>query len=246
MILLFDLGNSRAKWATWAEAGYAHAGSTANGGSDFADSIMRQLRPLAAPDRAVAANVAGPRAISAVREAAQSLWRLPVEELRPQGYQCGVRSAYSEPAQIGVDRWLAMLAAWNRFRRAVCVLDLGTAATADVVAADGRHLGGLIAPGFSMSQSLLLEQTAAIGAAGSNPGPVFGRSTGDCVANGCLLSVIGLARSALELMERECGAGGVLVATGGEAPRILPYLPVPHNHVPTLVFDGMLLAGGLR
>lgn len=199
---------------------------------------------MAAPRRCLVASVAGAGATVAVRQVASLLWGLGVEEARTQEFQCGVRNAYADFSQLGVDRWLAMLAAWNRFRRAVCVLDLGSAATVDVISAHGRHLGGLIAPGLTMARSLLLDETSGIRSAGDHPAAGLGTSTGDCVANGCLLGIVGLVRSALALMERECGPGGVLVAGGGDAPRVLPHLGVPYEHVPTLVFDGLLCAGG--
>ena len=61
--------------------------------------------------------------------------------------QFGVRCAYADPARLGVDRWVAVLAAYHAAHGAACVLDAGTAVTFDAVAADGRHLGGLIFPG---------------------------------------------------------------------------------------------------
>lgn len=243
MILLFDLGNSRAKWACWTGDEYAQGGVVDQGDAEWQAQLQQQLHVLTAPDRILVASVAGKPVLAAVQRIARSLWGREPYLLWPKVFQCGVRNAYADPGQMGVDRWLAILAAWHRFQRAVCVLDIGTAATVDVVAADGRHVGGLIAPGLALSQAVLQARTAGIQSAGHEAGATLGQSTAACVANGCLLSVIGTIRGALELMERECGAGGVLVATGGEAPRILPFLPRSCEHVPNLIFDGMLLAG---
>ena len=63
---------------------------------------------------------------------------------------CGLRNGYRDPAQLGVDRWLAMCAAWQQFPGSLCVVDAGTAVTIDVVAADGAHSGGLILPGVCL------------------------------------------------------------------------------------------------
>jgi type III pantothenate kinase len=242
MILLFDLGNSRAKWAAWAAGNYVHAGSVPMDGNHLADRLQEQLAAVAAPDRCLAASVSG--AVPVARRAVDRLWGLAVEELESRAFQCGVRNAYADPAQLGVDRWLAMLAAWNRHRRAVCVLGLGTAATVDVINAEGVHLGGLIAPGLSLSRSVLVERTRGIHAAGANPVPELGKSTAECAANGCLLAVTGLVQSSLAILDRACGQGGLLVACGGDAAQVIPHLGVPCEHVPTLVFDGMLLAAG--
>ena len=244
MLLLFDLGNSRAKWTTWSAGQYAQFGTADPGHPDWEMKLQLQLHGIAAPDRTLLASVAGEQVLAVVQRLTRSLWKQEPVQLQSQASQCGVRNAYAEPARMGVDRWLAMLAAWNRFQRAVCIFDIGTAVTADIVAADGRHLGGLIAPGIALSQSVLQSQTAGVRHANSVARDVLGQDTGTCVANGCLLSVVGTLRMALELMERECGVGGALVATGGDAPGILPFLPASCVHVPTLVFDGMVLAAG--
>jgi len=241
MPLLFDIGNSRAKWASWSSGRYGQTGSVDPGGRDWVMQLQQQLRGLPAPDRILVASVAGVQVVEELQRVTRSLWGQEPVRLQPQALQCGVRNAYAEPAQMGVDRWLAMLAAWNRFHNAVCVFDIGTAVTADVVAADGQHLGGIIAPGIALSQSVLQAQTAGIRHADAEGRAALGQSTGACVSNGCLLSVAGVLHMTLELMERECGAGGAVVVTGGDAPRILPFLPDSSAHVPTLVFDGMLL-----
>ncbi len=242
MMLLFDLGNSRAKWATWSADRYAQTGSVDPCCPGWELQLQQQLHGIATPERILVASVGDSRILAAVLDMTSSRWGQEPIQLQPQALQCGVRSAYAEPAQMGVDRWLAMLAAWNRFQCPVCVFDIGTAVTADVVAADGRHLGGLIAPGIALSQSMLQTNTAGIRQVNPEADVTLGQSTGACVANGCLLGVVGTLRMALELMERECGPGGAAVATGGDALRVLPFLPDSCAHIPNLVFDGMLLA----
>jgi len=246
MPLLFDMGNSRAKWASWSSGRYGKTGSVDPGGGDWVTHLQQQLCGLAAPDRILVANVAGVQVAEELQRVTRSLWGQDPDRLQPQSLQCGVRNAYAEPAQMGVDRWLAILAAWNRVHSAVCVFDIGTAVTADIVAADGQHMGGIIAPGIALSQSVLQARTAGIRHADGEGRAAPGKSTGACVANGCLLSVAGVLHMTLELMERECGAGGAVVVTGGDATRVLPLLPDSCAHVPTLVFDGMLLAAGAQ
>lgn len=243
MILLFDLGNSRAKWVTWADGSYVQGGVVEQGDPGLEVQLRQQLRAIAAPNHILIASVAGPQMAAAVQRVTRSCFEREPKHLQAMARQCGVQNAYADPERMGVDRWLAMLAAWNRYRCPVCVLDLGTAVTVDVIAADGRHLGGLIAPGIALAQSMLQARTAGIRDAGQVASAALGQSTGACVANGCLLSVVGTLRMALELMERECGTGGVLVATGGGAPQIVPFLQAPCEHIPNLIFDGMLLAG---
>lgn len=241
MRVCFDLGNSRAKWMVRDAQGRARVGALAHGDAGFAQALAVQLRELPAADRVLVASVAGAPALAVVQDVVRMIWNVPVTRLQAQSEQCGVRNAYRQPAQMGVDRWLAMIGAWSRWRRPVCVVDAGTAATVDVVAADGRHLGGLIAPGVELARSLLESATAGIRASARAPAAALGDSTAACVANGSLLGVLGLVRMALDIMDSACGDAGMLVVTGGAAQELLPHLPEHAEHLPELVFEGMEL-----
>jgi type III pantothenate kinase len=243
MELLFDLGNSRVKWAAWRDGAYVHTGTLPCAGANLAGLLAERLRALPAPASVLIASVAGRRVLAAVEETVRRAWPLQPIVLHAQARQCGVRNAYAEPAEMGVDRWLAMIAAWQRRRGPVCVVDAGTAVTVDVVTAAGQHLGGLIVPGLALSRTLLAGGTAGIPETAGAPAACLGDSTAACVANGGLVSVLGTVHLSLQYMQRHCGAGGALVVTGGAAPDLLPHLPLPVEHVPDLVFDGMRLAG---
>ena len=84
----------------------------------------------------------------------------------------GVVNGYADPSLLGVDRWVAVVGAYHRVRGAVVVADIGTAATIDVVAADGRHRGGYIVPGPRLMVASLLGGTSDLAAfrASSPPG----------------------------------------------------------------------------
>lgn len=241
MVALFDLGNSRAKWTARDVAGVARAGALSLGDAGFDTALRAQLRDLPAADRVLVASVAGAHTLALVQEVVRELWSVDCVVLQAQAEQCGVRNAYRQPAQMGVDRWLAMIAAWNRWRRPVCVVDAGTAVTVDVVAADGCHRGGLIVPGIELACGLLESGTAGIRAGDSLPAAALGDSTASCVANGALLGVLGMVQMALGIMGAVCGGDGVLVVTGGSAHALLPQLPQDARHVPDLVFEGMEL-----
>ena len=73
-----------------------------------------------------------------------------------------LRNGYEQPQQMGVDRWVAMLAAWERHHAAACIVDCGTAITLDVVSESGHHLGGVIAPGISLMHEALASRTAQL------------------------------------------------------------------------------------
>ena len=87
-------------------------------------------------------------------------WQLVPEYAHTQAYYQGLTVAYQDERRLGVDRWLAMLAARQAAAgQGVCVVDCGSALTLDVVDHEGRHLGGYIVPGLAMMESALLNNT---------------------------------------------------------------------------------------
>src|SRR3546814_17254315 len=91
-----------------------------------------------------------------MREAVRSqLVQIPNFARSSAGWH-GLRNAYREPERLGVDRWLAMIAAWHTHRGAACIANAGTALTVDVIDAQGQHLGGIIAAGRAEQQSAIL------------------------------------------------------------------------------------------
>ena len=69
--------------------------------------------------------------------------------------QCGVRNGYAKPAQLGSDRWAALIAAWHLVQRKCLVVDSGTATTIDTLSGQGEFVGGLILPGVELMQRSL-------------------------------------------------------------------------------------------
>lgn len=251
MKLLFDIGNSRIKWAWLSEGTLQHAGHVGHRDRDPA-SVLAEL-PLAgpAPAAVLVASVATVELTEAVTAAVRRAWDLPVRMAAAEDAACGVRCGYTDPHQLGVDRWLAMLAAYQTHRGALCIADIGTALTIDAVMADGQHLGGLIVPGLAMMQSALRRNTGRIDhSARLAPGPLdiaasgWGRDTEACMRDGALLAITSLIRQAVR---NASGNGGraTLVVTGGDAPVVIPGLvDSPVVHRPLLVLEGLALRHG--
>lgn len=250
MKLLLDIGNSRVKWA-WLDAGALRdAGSLAHGG----------VLPAGWPG---VTGVPGrvPAAVLVASVAAEPLTRALVEPLAAGGVPlhraavereaAGVRNGYADVRQLGVDRWLGVLAAWGRHRGAVCVVDAGTAVTVDAVDAAGQHLGGFIVPGAGLMRRALLERTGGIGpaagiavAADTAPGP-WGRHTAACIDRGAWLALSCLVRGCMEALATAARpAAPRLVLTGGDAARLLPLVDGAAEHRPLLVLEGLALRHG--
>ena len=239
--LLVDLGNTRAKWV-WARGGALDADSAGQGdAAQFRDACRADR--AARPDAVVISSVASPAATRAIEEICGANWGIEARRLRTRAEQGGVRCGYADPGQLGVDRWLAIVGAVDRYGAPVIVWDLGTAATLDAVDADGRHLGGWIAPGpTTMLEALRRWTQLPVPDSLADAGSVRpGRSTAECITRGVLAAQTG---SLLQLMQ-DLSARGIreprLIVTGGAADILVPVLVLEHVHDPWLVFRGMLV-----
>ena len=139
-ILECDLGNTRCKWRLLEQGEIAGRGVFAHQQpGDWVQSI-------GTVDRIRVVSVAK---VSVQQRFVESLQPFAVEPefAQSEHHAAGVRCAYADPSRLGVDRWLAAVAGFHFERGAVLVLDAGTAIKADLVDAEGKHLGGYIAPG---------------------------------------------------------------------------------------------------
>lgn len=200
---------------------------------------------LAAPARICLANVAGPEVGQAFASAMAARFGLPVEEARTEAECLGLRIAYREPARLGVDRFLALLAAYAKLGGPVCVVDCGTALTLDAVDAQGRHHGGLIVPGGGLMRAALRRGTARLDPApeGEPAGEVglLGADTEAGIAAGTRHALAGLVERVLPRLAAELGTAPRCLLTGGEAAALLPLLSVPGEICPDLVLQGLAL-----
>ncbi|WP_416307123.1 type III pantothenate kinase [Neptunicella sp. SCSIO 80796] len=133
--------------------------------------------------------------------------------------QFGIKCAYEQPAKMGIDRWLAILACQQEYKGGFAVLDLGTAMTCDFVDSNGQHLGGWIAPGMTIMKNALQQRTEKVMTNAQNQHPVLlqiGQNTADCVDYGCLAAVQGFLHSAKLIVSRFSPQVKIFVA-GGDA-----------------------------
>ncbi|MDZ7824718.1 MAG: type III pantothenate kinase [Gammaproteobacteria bacterium] len=170
-VLEIDVGNSRLKWRRIRD------GVILDRGAMPATLPLESWR-LAGGDPATLARVGSVAGADFDRELEARLLALGVEEVRfaASSDRCGrLRAGYREPARLGVDRWLALVAGAARVEGAFAVLDAGSALTLDLVDADGRHLGGWILPGLRMMRRALLDGTAGSAFPSLMPMPIPGR-----------------------------------------------------------------------
>lgn len=150
--------------------------------------------------------------------------------------QHGLSNSYEDPHKMGVDRWLAMLAAWTTKPEQVhMVVDAGTAITIDFIDAFGHHVGGYICPGFDMMKSTLLSGTSNIQAQEQwQVGRAPGHSTQQCVDHGIQDMVVSWVERHHALQPE-----ANIWMTGGNAEALSTLLTEPVSVVPDLVLDGL-------
>lgn len=242
-VLLIDRGNTRLKWL-WALDGEIDTKSARHGDFDaFRQAAAESPRASAVRISSVA-GLADTRALQAF---CAERWGVEAELMAARAEQGGVRNAYANPAELGVDRWLAIVGAVGRYGKPMVVWDLGTAATLDAVDAEGQHLGGMILPGPATMLAALGRHTElpvprGPGAADERAATIQpGDNTADCIRHGVLAAQSGALTQFLHAVSGQLGSRPKLIITGGAAPYLLPYIEREHLHDPWLVFRGMLL-----
>lgn len=155
-----------------------------------------------------------------VRAATSRTWKIEPEFVTSTAAAGGVRNAYTQPEQLGVDRWLAVIGAHALERGAVCVVSAGTALTIDGIDADGRHLGGIIVPGLDLMISSLLRSTSDIAQRAQQGGTtegLFADNTLGAIRQGAGHALGALVERAVEGMRRELNQIPKLLLTGARA-----------------------------
>ncbi|MCB1568979.1 MAG: type III pantothenate kinase [Xanthomonadales bacterium] len=236
MILLADLGNTRMKLAALDEGRAEFLAQFTHAAPDFEQQLSRWLAQQPTPSRVWLASVVD-RATGERVEAMFSQAGIEVSLVRTQASALGLHTAYTRHEQLGVDRWLALLALQGSDATPCLTVSVGSALTCDGLSADGRHLGGLIAPTPEAMRQALWARAPGLS---QLRGEVheLAISTEDGIESGCVLAAVALiARSRTTLQQRLNQDVG-LVLTGGGAAALQAYLG-EHSHRPNLVLEGL-------
>jgi type III pantothenate kinase len=176
---------------------------------------MRQI-PMESVQAIVISSVVPPLD-TALRQVCEQHFKIKPLFVEP-GVKTGLPVLVDSPAEVGADRIVNCVAAFEKYGGPCIVVDLGTATTFDVVSARGEFLGGAIAPGLEISADALFEQAAKLPRVDvKRPAKIIGTSTTDNIQIGLFYGYIGLVDGILERMIAELGPETKLVATGGLA-----------------------------
>ena len=132
------------------------------------------------------------------------------------GIKTGMPVHYDNPAEVGADRIVNAVAAFEKYGGPCVIVDFGTATTFDCISAKGEYLGGVISPGLGISADALFERTARLPRVEvRKPERVIGSTTVGSLQSGLYYGYLGLVDGILNLLLAELGHGTKVVATGG-------------------------------
>ncbi len=216
LYLLFDVGNSRLKWAAvessqnpadrqkklWAYSGSIGSQSLQSPElrAELSDYIAKTLPK---PNAIAFCCVAGEAAVENVKMLFPQWHDITWKQLHGDSAFKGVRTLYQDPIKLGADRWAAILGARALSAHNTLIMSAGTATTIDMLGANGLHYGGWILPGLGLMHESLQENTAQlplavrVNMASSQLG--FGTSTADAIIGGCDAAQIGALLRASQL-----------------------------------------------
>lgn len=244
MILELDVGNTRIKWRQLG----IHSGQALQAGAVAGlEELIAMATTLERPEFVRLCSVRADEACEKFRQFSAVTWGLEVQQARVTRSCAGVTNQYEDLSRLGVDRWLAMLAAYNRSHQACLIVDSGTAVTVDAIAGDGLHLGGYIVPGRKLMADSLQNRTRI--RILQEPDRITaqpGHGTEAAVLNGALASHVALVERTLNwLRQREPEL--TLYLAGGDAELLAPELDTADSGLKVemasaLVLDGLAYA----
>ena len=249
--LLIDAGNTRLKWCLLRGKKTARVQALAWSAASAARAARRIMSTGSGVTRILVCSVAGVRLERALRRAARAAHLPAPLFIRSARRAAGVRNGYVDPWRLGADRWVALIGARAlKPRCALCVVDIGTALTLDLLDDSGRHRGGLLLPGPTLMVDALLRQTAGIRRRAQQPPPrraaaVFARSTRGGLQSGSELAAAALIERAMLEARSLLGRKPQLLLAGGGAARVAARLSVAARREDALVLKGLaVLAAG--
>lgn len=239
MKLLFDIGNTRLKWAYFCD-GEVHSSASADASSLDRDTLHQLFGKSPKPDSIWISNVGSKKVLSELLSWFGDEFGLSPNVIRVTESCCGIRNRYRTQAALGVDRWLAAIGARRVMAEGhLIIIDAGTAVTIDWLSERNNFEGGVILPGFNLMHKALIDNTAGIKADYSESHQIIGRTTEECVNSGVVYGLIGAIEHIVMQMQQEIGMPTKVILTGGSAATIEATSDLDLTVQPELVLLGV-------
>ncbi len=153
----------------------------------------------------------------------------------------GLPNRYANPAEVGADRIVNAVAAYQKYRCRLIVVDFGTAITVDLISEQGEYLGGAIAPGIAIASEALFKKASKLPRVDllTPPAAVMGRDTAESIKSGIIFGYAGLVDGIVRRLQEETGGPCPVIATGGLAALIADVSTVIETVEPDLTLEGL-------
>ncbi len=224
MILAIDVGNTHTVAGVYEGDELAYHWRFVTEPERTADEYGVLLQSLFAARNVRLSAVAGiivssvvPSMVRTVEDLAEKYFRITPLIVGP-GIKTGMPILYDNPREVGADRIVNAVAAYERYRAATIIVDFGTATTFDYVTPAGEYLGGAIVPGVGISLDALFHKTAKLYRVELvKPPRIVGRNTVNAIQSGIYYGYTALVDGMVEGIRRENGTPARVIATGGFA-----------------------------
>jgi type III pantothenate kinase len=243
-MILLDCGNSHLK-AQWHKAGQLQASYSCCYSRNWVQRLGRWLQDLPAK-HCYLASVLDVTREAQLDQCLKQKFETTVTRFVSMPQALGVTNAYREPERLGVDRWMALIAASKLVSGDVVVIDAGSAITLDLLRADGKHLGGAILPGINTSLDAFKRIFSHIDfndpaiAETNEPGCSTEEAIHINYAHSSIDLLPGLVNHWTSYFDNEA----TILLAGGDAVQVQSQLQKPARIVPDLVFLGMARLAG--
>ncbi|UJR87174.1 type III pantothenate kinase [Sandaracinus amylolyticus] len=248
MLLTIDVGNTHTVLGLWDGPKLAHdfrIESSKGRTSDEILVLLLTLMDVAGVDRrhvhaSIVASVV-PALTDPICHAARRAFGHETMQVGP-GIKTGMPILYENPREVGADRIANAVAAFERCKSAVVVVDFGTGTNFDCVSPKGEFLGGVIAPGMQISAEALFSRAARLSRIPiAKPPRAIGRNTQHSVQSGIVFGYVGLVDGLVDRIRDEIEGPCRVLATGGLARLVAPESRTIEEVVPDLTLEGLRL-----
>jgi type III pantothenate kinase len=247
MLLVVDVGNTQTHFGTYRDDELVEHWRFATVRESTADELGAALRSLLELRGVTLGDLTASIVSSTVPQLGQEWATMAGRYLSHEmlvvgpGIRTGMAIRYDNPREIGADRLVNAVAAYDKVKGAVVVVDFGTAITYDPVSAEGEYLGGIIAPGVEISMEALTNRAAALPKIEiAPPRALIGKSTVEAIRSGVVYGFAGQVDAIVRRLRAELGEETETIATGGLAGHIVPFTETIDE------VDDLLTLRGLR
>lgn len=252
VLLAIDVGNTNVTLGLFDYAGDAESGSLAHHWrittrrEQTSDEVTITLRALFEQSRRDVSEITD-GILSSVVPPLLPIWERVCQKLFDRdplvvgpGIRTGMPVRYENPREVGADRIVNSVAAYELLGGPVIAVDFGTATTFDCVSASGEYLGGAIFPGIQIAMDALFQRTALLHRVElARPRSAIGKTTTGALQSGLLFGYAGMVDAMVARIRAELGEDARVIATGGLASRVASETATIERVEPFLTLEGL-------